>query len=138
MYRLVIAFALVLMLVVPAGGWERSKDSVIPGKPMDIPATRCDTAGHVPYVGPGATVPDNDPAGVLLGPIQITACPEVSNLMVEVVMTHTWIGDLIIHLIYDADCDGPEGDPYVALLERPEGHTIGLEVISLLEVHRNE
>ncbi len=120
MSRLLMVFVVVLLLVPPAYGWERNKDTYMPGKPTEPQAGRCDVAGYVPYMGPGSPIPDGDPAGVVLGPIKISACFEVVDLAVEITMDHTWIGDLIIYLIYDEECDGPDaGDPYVSLLCRP-------------------
>ncbi|MEM8962396.1 MAG: hypothetical protein AAGD38_13015 [Acidobacteriota bacterium] len=69
-----------------------------------------DIGESVDLTGAGFSVPDNDPGG---GSSEIVIGPDVTlnDLDVQIVATHTWIGDLIISLT------GPDGT--VAILDRP-------------------
>jgi len=67
----------------------------------------CVTAGYDYYHwDTGTAIPDDNPVGVLIGPLATTPGSVVLDVILYVNMTHTYIGDLIIGLQYDADCDG--------------------------------
>ena len=67
----------------------------------------CDTDGYDRYHwGTGMCISDNDPAGTLIGPLATDPGLEIVDLILRVNMEHTYIGDLILELLYDADCDG--------------------------------
>ncbi|MEM8962397.1 MAG: IPTL-CTERM sorting domain-containing protein [Acidobacteriota bacterium] len=69
-----------------------------------------DVGESVSLTGAGFSLPDNDPTG---GSSDIMVGPDVAlnDLDVQIVTTHTWVGDLIISLT------GPDGT--VAILDRP-------------------
>ena len=48
-------------------------------------------------------IPDNDPAGVLLGPINTVPGEVIQGVELHIDIDHTWIGDLIIRLYYSPD-----------------------------------
>lgn len=87
----------------------------------------CPLDGYKSYVQtfePPVDVPDNDPGGVLLGPIPT---PPDGSTMLDVVvqlnMSHTWVGDLVACLYYIPTACGDLGVPLgacsVALIDRP-------------------
>ncbi len=67
----------------------------------------CVTAGYDYYHWDTSTaIPDDNPVGVLIGPLATTPGSAILDVILYVNMSHTFIGDLIIGLQYDADCDG--------------------------------
>jgi len=72
------------------------------------PADDCTTDGYHSYppAAGGGIVPC-DPTGVRFGPLP--AAPDadlIADVLVDVEMQHTWVGDLRMTLQYDLDCDG--------------------------------
>jgi hypothetical protein len=69
-------------------------------------------------------IPDQQPSGVTVGPILSNAHPGelISDVVLEVKMNHTWVGDLRIRLDYDITCDGSP-DAFAMVLCRPRGTT---------------
>jgi hypothetical protein len=67
----------------------------------------CPLDGYVSCFGVGGSVPDADPVGVVFGPIN---CPDPGATLLDVILdaelTHTWIGDARLSLLYDDDCNG--------------------------------
>ncbi|MFN8179359.1 MAG: proprotein convertase P-domain-containing protein [bacterium] len=62
------------------------------------------------------TVPDNNPAGVNIGPIVFPPDGSaITDVVADLQMTHTWVGDLIVRLTHI----GPGGTQSVDLLNRP-------------------
>lgn len=62
------------------------------------------------------TIPDNNPTGITVGPIVFP--PDGSTILdvvVDLGINHTWVGDLIVRLIHI----GPCGTQVVDLLQRP-------------------
>jgi hypothetical protein len=51
-------------------------------------------------------IPDNDPEGLLIGPMVTAPGYTIDDVILFLDITHTWIGDLRVLLYYDADCDG--------------------------------
>ena len=85
----------------------------------------CDITGYkterIAYPAPIA-IPDNNPAGIRLGPIFMPPDGDIVNdVVLELNMGHTWVGDLVMDLIYDPDCSGPAGDIAARVLCRPRG-----------------
>ncbi len=74
----------------------------------------CDLTGFVSIVqtlSPAVTIPDDDPAGVTFGPVVTAADSSTfTDVVVELSLSHTWIGDLVVTLSYDQDCDGQPED----------------------------
>ncbi len=67
----------------------------------------CLTDGYTAYTGgPVGDVPDGDPNGATFGPLPTVATGEIQDVILFVNIEQTWIGDLRIWLLYDADCDG--------------------------------
>lgn len=63
---------------------------------------------------PGAQIPDNDPLGITSS-IDVTFPGDLSDIAVEVDVTHSWRGDLVLKL------DGPNGNGTVELQSREGG-----------------
>jgi hypothetical protein len=80
--------------------------------PNDGPGTLgtefdCPTDGYKHYFGSGGSIPDADPTGVVFGPIITDGSgATLADVILDVDMSHTWIGDLRLSLLYDANCDG--------------------------------
>jgi hypothetical protein len=70
----------------------------------------------------GVDIPDGSPVGTgLLGPIQFTDNGSVIvDAIVEIDLTHTWVGDLRVFVYYDGDCNGTPDIGPVALLCRQD------------------
>jgi hypothetical protein len=98
-----------------------SKDVVLPdpGTPADGPG--CSTTDYKSYTRTdGRSIPDNTAAGILSGPLTITDTDAVVDMVVDVSMSHTWVGDLTVNLYYDDECNGPADDTPISLLCRPD------------------
>jgi hypothetical protein len=85
----------------------------------------CDVTGYkterIVYSTP-VPIPDNNAAGVTLGPIFMPADGDlVNDVILELSATHTWVGDIIMELIYDTDCEGPLAGIPVRVLCRARG-----------------
>ncbi len=66
-----------------------------------------DHKGDTQTFNPPATVPDNDPAGVTFGPIVLADDHLfISHVVLRLDCSHSWIGDLIVRLLYDENGDG--------------------------------
>jgi hypothetical protein len=67
----------------------------------------CLTDGYTGYTaGSGGAVPDGDPNGATFGPLPTVATGAITDVILFVNINQTWIGDLRVWLLYDADCDG--------------------------------
>ncbi len=77
------------------------------GSPHDL-VTDCVTNGYESYPpADGGWIVPCDPVGVRFGPLAIEPDPDrITDVVVEVEMQHTWVGDLRMTLQYDLDCDG--------------------------------
>lgn len=98
-----------------------SKDVVLPdpGTPVDGPG--CSTEGYKSYTYvDGRGIPDNTLYGLQSGPLTITDPEGVVDMVVQVSMTHTWVGDLIVSLYYDPECDGWDDNSPIDLLCRQD------------------
>ena len=87
-----------------------------PGTPYE-PVGGCDVTDYKAYSGDGGSVPDCTPGGSTFGPVMTPADgSSFGGAVLEVGIDHTWMGDLIVNLFYDAECDGsPEVGPISAL-----------------------
>jgi subtilisin-like proprotein convertase family protein len=76
-----------------------------PTDPTDSPG-QCPTTGYKSVTGTvNLSIPDGSPAGVTTPPLQLA--PDGSTILdvvVDLGITHTWIGDLNVQLTYDHDC----------------------------------
>jgi len=101
-----LVFALVVLLLVPAVALGRADppevDNATPAATMRAADRSGD--GYDCYTHQVRTeIPDNDPAGVLLGPISTVPGDTIEDLLLNINIDHTWIGDLIIRLYYSHD-----------------------------------
>lgn len=102
----------VAVLAVSASAEEvKNENGPTEGPPSEVvPAANCNLQGYksevVTFTAP-IPIPDNVAAGVTIGPIVI---PDDGSLIADVVidlsLVHTWSGDLIATVGYDANCDG--------------------------------
>lgn len=87
------------------------EDVPTPGEPSDItPAANCDLTGYklgeqtFPTPVP---IPDNQAVGVTVGPIVIADDGTlIADVIIDLNLAHTWIGDITATVGYDANCDG--------------------------------
>lgn len=83
-----------------------------PGTPENIIAVNCDLNGYkagVQTFTPPAPIPDNNAAGTTVGPIILAAdVPSslIDDVVIDLRINHTWIGDLTLRVGYDETCDG--------------------------------
>jgi hypothetical protein len=96
------------------------------GPPVILVGPDCD---HTDYKGeqrqfvPPLAIPDNNPVGILTPPIVLPADGDIINdVIIQLQMSHTWIGDLIVTVTYDPDCNGPQVQAPVSatILCRPD------------------
>jgi hypothetical protein len=80
------------------------------------PSGGCDVTGYKSYAGDGGFIPDCSD-GAVFGPVLTPADGSTfDGVVLEVSISHTWLGDLRVNLAYDVDCDGaPEVGPISAL-----------------------
>jgi hypothetical protein len=100
--------AVLLLLTNAAIAAERDPLKVNNASPRTV-ASRADCSfdGYVSFSDPtDVSIPDNDPYGVWIGPLATEPGYEIQDVALFLEMRHTWIGDLIIYLMYDSDCDG--------------------------------
>ncbi len=103
--------------------FAQSKDEdSLPG--FDI-GPNCDVGGYkterIYYPAPVA-IPDDDDAGITLGPIFMPPDGDIVNdVILEMNWTHSWLGDIILDLSYDPDCSGPGAATTARVLCRPRG-----------------
>lgn len=127
-YRHLITSLLTLcaLLALTATAWAATKPQD-PGESENGPLTgpNCDLTGYKSeqrsFPTPGLAVPDNNATGVTTPPIAFA--PDgmlIDDVIVDLTMAHTWVGDLRVTLRYDALCDGTI-DASATVLCRPRG-----------------
>jgi len=80
--------------------------------------TDCESlgAGHDYAADPGADIPDNDPAGVS-HTINVPDVFNVADVNIDLSVTHTWVGDLVVTVTHGATS--------VTIIERPGEPALG-------------
>jgi len=119
-YSIILHTAAVLALASAAVWAEEVKvDNSVPGEGS---AANCDLTGYKSeFQFPQAPVPDANAAGVTVGPIIVPADGSlIADVVIDLSMTHTWLGDLRVVVGYDELCDGAV-DAQAVLLCRPRG-----------------
>jgi hypothetical protein len=114
--------SLVCLALVATAAWAEEK------VPNDVPGegivANCDLTGYKSEVrtfNPGIAVPDNNPAGVTTPAIQFAADGStIADVVIDILMTHTWIGDIVATVQYDETCDGTV-DATSVVICRPRG-----------------
>jgi subtilisin-like proprotein convertase family protein len=105
-----------------------TKDGVVDGPGDPIIAANCDLTGYkseVQVLSPPTAVPDNNPAGVVVGPIVVADDgTTIADVVIDVSISHTWIGDLVLQVRYDEDNNGTD-DVTSNIVCRPGGTTCG-------------
>lgn len=122
-YRLV---SLAAVAVLAMANVSLAADDVKPpedGGSQSIPGPytgpNCDLTGYksetISYAAAPVAIPDNNAAGVLLGPMNTPLDgTRILDTILSVNITHTWLGDIKMTLTYDVDCDGqPEASTNV-------------------------
>lgn len=120
---LLLSFAALLVACIAPAGFAQVKSS--PPEVTPEVGPNCDVVGYkverqiFPTPVP---IPDADGGGVVVGPIVF---PEDGDIIVDTIidlrMSHTWIGDLYVQVGYDPDCDGPAPIIVSTLLCRQPG-----------------
>jgi len=101
----VLAICLVACLVL-MGTALAQKPGEIQG-PKGAPRLDCITDGYDAYTGgTGGPVPDADPLGATFGPLMTSGTSNIEDVILNVNISATWIGDVRLFLLYDTDCDG--------------------------------
>jgi len=71
------------------------------------PRMDCVTDGYDAYLGgSGGAVPDDDTLGVTFGPLPTNPGDTIYDVILEVDISATWIGDVRLWLLYDVEPDG--------------------------------
>lgn len=123
-------FAMMALFAVPA--FAQGEKEILEGDVIDYPPgalINCDLTGYKNVsqtFAPPATVPDADPNGGTFGPITLAADGSlIQDVVLSMNMAHTWVGDLVIDLIYDLDCDPATANVSTRVLCRPRGTAAG-------------
>ncbi len=100
--------AAIVALLLVFGVFSAANAQKIPNDTGTNTAIDCDVTGYKSYERTGSwAIPDANPAGVLIGPLQTESDgTTIADVIVDISMSHTWIGDLIFTVQYDMDCDG--------------------------------
>lgn len=117
-------FAMMAFFAVPA----IADKSDLEGEVIDYPPgafVNCDLTGYKTaeqILSPPRAIPDNTPVGTTVGPIILAADGSLINdVVLSVNMAHTWVGDIVMDLIYDQDCLAATPNVSVRVLCRPRG-----------------
>lgn len=87
--------------------------------PGDLERIECPTDGYTYYgVDVGETLVTDQ--WYTYGPIQIAGGDPMLDIMMDVTVTQTWVGDMVALLYYDVDCDGEYDFGPVAALCRAD------------------
>jgi hypothetical protein len=127
-YSWLIAVAALCMLAVPA--FADSKEEVEDGTvAMPLPETlaNCDLTGYKSFQTTFTTplaIPDNSPAGVTTPNLATTADgTNFTDVILQINAAHTWVGDLVVDLVYDPDCDPATANVSQRIVCRPRGNS---------------
>jgi hypothetical protein len=112
--RVVLTLGLLLGLAFSAGAQKIPNDS---GDPV-IPIQDCDITDYKGYCLPGTFL---DCDSLLLGPMEVVDDGQtIADVVLELRIFQTWVGDLKVLLYYDVDCDGTPDVGPVSALCRPQ------------------
>jgi subtilisin-like proprotein convertase family protein len=113
-----LTFAICLLLAASVATAEK----IGPGHAGDVytPAGDCPVDNYKSFDGPGFDIPDNEPIG---GGSNTGVIPDdggtFTDIIVDIDMAHTWVGDLNIYLIYDMECTGESPEATAQIVCRP-------------------
>jgi len=110
----------VVALVATSAAAEIKVPNETPGDPGV--AANCDLTGYKGETQTvGVAIPDNNAAGITVGPIIVPADGSlIDDVVIDFNGSHTWVGDLIVAVGYDETCDGTV-DAQAILMCRPRG-----------------
>ena len=101
----VLAILLVVSFVLVGTALAQKPSEV--ERPKGVPRIDCITDGYDAYLGgTGGPVPDADPLGITFGPLATSGSGNIEDVILNVNISATWIGDVRLWLLYDTDCDG--------------------------------
>ena len=101
----VLAICLVACFILTGAAFAQKPDEI--ERPKGADRLDCITDGYDAYTGgTGGAVPDADPVGVTFGPLTTSGTSTIEDVILNVDISATWIGDVRLWLLYDADCDG--------------------------------
>jgi hypothetical protein len=123
-------YGLALALLFVAGSAfadSKFEDNNPPGETL---GSVCDTVAlkldGEQTLSPPVAIPDNAPAGVLVGQINVpNDGTTFINVVLAVRMAHTWIGDIVLQLQYFEDCQSSTPTAFTNVLCRPGGTNCG-------------
>jgi hypothetical protein len=114
--KLKVIAVLALAVLFTTSAWAQTKT------PQDLPSSPgteqdCDLTDYVSVCGPGTTI---DSAEALLTSDATTAGDTFGDVILELIMDQTWVGDLIAQVSYDENNDGTADYGPVSALCRPD------------------
>ena len=101
----VLTICLIACFILTSTALAQKPDEI--ERPKGADRLDCITDGYDEYTGgTGGPVPDDDIYGVTFGPLATSGTATMEDIILKVNMSATWIGDVRLWLLYDADCDG--------------------------------
>jgi hypothetical protein len=114
--------AFVLVVAAPAFAQDKVGDE----SPAPDAGPNCDITGYKTErqtLTPPFAFSDNTATDVLVGgPLLMPADGDIINdVVLELTWNHTWVGDVVLTLSYDVDCEGPAAEVSTRVVCRPRG-----------------
>ena len=115
-----------LAVAVPSA-WAQGAENAKEGEESEpLAGPNCDVTGYKSErstLTPPFAIPDNVPADAQVGPpLLMPADGDIINdVILEITWAHTWAGDIVLTLAYDADCTGPGAEIPIRVVCRPRG-----------------
>jgi len=101
----VIAILLIVSFVLTGTALAQKPEEF--ERPKGADRLDCITEGYDAYMGgTGGAVPDADILGITFGPLMTSGSSTIVDVILDVNISATWVGDVRLSLLYDADCDG--------------------------------
>jgi len=116
---------LAILALAASSAWaeEVKVDNSAPSGPGNGVQANCNLTGYKSEFQQlaGIGVPDNNAAGITVGPIVVPADGSlIADVIIDLSMTHSWVGDVIVAIGYDELCDGAV-DAQSIVMCRPRG-----------------
>ncbi|MFH1864247.1 MAG: hypothetical protein ABIK85_00055 [Candidatus Eisenbacteria bacterium] len=101
----VLVICLVVCFIITGTALAQKPDEI--ERPKGADRLNCITDGYDAYTGgTGGPVPDANPVGATFGPLMTYGTSSIEDVILNVNISATWIGDVRLWLLYDTDCDG--------------------------------
>jgi len=120
----VLALAAATSSAQGIGGRGHGTKVEVGGPPVILVGPDCDITGYKGeerQFSPALVIPDANLTGVTTPPIAIGADGDnIDDVIIKVRASHTWVGDLIMTVTYDPDCDPASPNVSAVILCRPD------------------